>query len=368
MHRLTLYLLRQMAIAAAMTAVGLTFAIWLSQSLRLLDSIVNRGLSIGLALEFLALLLPSLFALLLPIAVFIAVLVVYLRMESDSELVVMRTAGISNLGLARPAIIFGFIATLITYTMTLYAIPASMRSYHDIQREFASSLAGVLIEAGVFTDLTPGVTFFAHARDRSGGLAGIIVDDARDAGRHIIYTAERGAVTSTPDGPRAVLQNGTYQEKDLKTGQVSVLYFDHTSVDLGSLFGRANAPRRRGPDELYLGELWAGGEAGTDPATRTRMRIEAHRRLIDPLYCLALALVGASTLLTRGQPRQKGNVQILIASGLATVVMLASFALRGMSPDSEDLTPALYAVPLVAIASSLWPLLVPRLPGWLVRR
>ena len=60
MPRLTYYLLRQMAVATLMTAAGLTFAIWLSQSLRLLDSIVNRGLSVGLAVEFLLLLLPSL--------------------------------------------------------------------------------------------------------------------------------------------------------------------------------------------------------------------------------------------------------------------------------------------------------------------
>ncbi len=145
--------------------------------------------------------------------------------------------------------------------MTLYAIPTSMRSYHDIQREFAGNLAGVLIEAGVFTDLTPGVTFFAHARDRSGGLSGIIVDDARDRSRHLIYTAERGAITVTPEGPRAMLENGTYQETNLQTGQVSMLYFDHTSVELGSLFNRNNGPRRRSAEELYLGELFSAGTA-----------------------------------------------------------------------------------------------------------
>src|SRR5258706_7583968 len=123
MPSLTLYLMRQMTVAAAMTASGLTFAIWLSQSLRLLDIIINRGLSVGLAVKFLALLLPSLFALLLPIAVFIAVMVVYLRMNSDSELVVMRNAGISNMGLARPAILFGLATMAITYGLTLYGIP-----------------------------------------------------------------------------------------------------------------------------------------------------------------------------------------------------------------------------------------------------
>jgi lipopolysaccharide export system permease protein len=363
MPRLTYYLLRQMAVATLMTAAGLTFAIWLSQSLRLLDSIVNRGLSVGLAVEFLLLLLPSLFALLLPIAVFIAVMVVYHRMNSDSELVVVRNAGVSDIGLARPAILFGCATMIITYGMTLYAIPASMRSYHDIQRDFAGSIAGVLIEAGVFTDLVPGVTFFAHARDRSGGLAGIIVNDARDRARILTYTAERGAITASPDGPRAALENGTYQETVVKTGQVNVLYFDRTTVSLGNLLGRNQGPRRRSADELYLGELWYGTDAGNDLDARWRMRVEAHRRLVDPVYCLALALVAAACLISGGQPRQGYNLQMLIAIGCATALTIASFFLRGATEGTDSLAPAVYALPMLAIVLSLWILLRNRMPG-----
>lgn len=362
MPRLTYYLLRQMTVAAAMTAAGLTFAIWLSQSLRLLDIIVNRGLSTGLALEFLMLLLPSLVALLLPIAVFIAVMIVYLRLNSDSELVVMRNAGISDMGLARPAILFGCATMAITYGLTLYAIPASMRDYHDIQRDFAGSIAGVLIEAGVFTELAPRVTFFAHARDRSGGLAGIIVDDARDPARRLIYTAERGAISASPDGPRAVLENGTYQETDNKTGQISVLYFDHTTVGLGSFLGHGNGPRHRGIDELYLGELWAGTEAGNDSDARWRLRVEAHRRLADPIYCLAMALIAAGCLVTGGQPRQGQNLQVLIATGCAGLLLAVSFTLRSVTEATDALAPAVYALPLLVIALALWPLARNRLP------
>ena len=363
MPGLTYYLLRQMTVAASMTAAGLTFAIWLSQSLRLLDTIVNRGLSVALALEFLMMLLPSLFALLLPIAVFIAVMVVYHRMNSDSEMVVMRNAGVSDMGLARPAILFGCATMIITYGLTLYAIPASMRSYHDIQRDFAGNIAGVLIEAGVFTDLVPGVTFFAHARDRSGGLAGIIVNDLRDRARTLTYTAERGAISTGSDGPRATLENGTYQETNTKTGEVSVLYFDHTTVGLGSFFGTYAGPRRRSADELYLGELWSGTDAGDDLDARWRMRVEAHRRLVDPVYCLALALIAATCLVSSGQPRQGYNLQMLLATGCAGLLMIASFFLRGVTEGTDALAPVVYALPVLAIALALWPLMRNRLPG-----
>lgn len=362
MRRLTYYLLRQIAVAASMTAAGLTFAIWLTQSLRLLDIIVNRGLSLGLALKFLMLLLPSLLAVLLPIAVFIAVMTVYTRLNSDSEIVVMRNAGVSDMGLARPAILFGCVTTIFAYGLTLYAIPASMRDYHDIQRDFAGTIAGVLIEAGVFTDLAPGVTFFAHARDRSGGLAGIIVDDARDPARRLIYTAERGAISASPDGPRAALENGTYQETDTKTGQVSVLYFDHTTVGLGSFLDHDNGPRRRSPEELYFSELWAGADAGETLDARWRLRVEAHRRLADPIYCLAMALIAAACVVTSSQPRQGQNLRVLIASGCAGLLMTLSLTLRGVSEATDALAPAVYALPILTIAFALWPLGRNRLP------
>src|SRR5262249_27271264 len=155
------------------------------------------------------------------VAVFIAVMFVYHRLNADSEIVVMRTAGISDLSLARPVLVFGLISAVIVSLLTLFAIPASMRDYHDIQGNLQGNMAGVLIEAGVFTDLAPNVTMFTHRRDRSGGFAGIIVDDSRDRNRRLIYTAERGAIGMAADGPIAVLQNGTYQETDKSSGKVS---------------------------------------------------------------------------------------------------------------------------------------------------
>jgi lipopolysaccharide export system permease protein len=366
MSRLTLYLLSQMTLTAAMTATGLTLAIWLTQSLRLLDIIVNRGLGVGIVLEILLLILPGLFAILLPIAVFIAVMFVYYRMGSDSELVVMRNAGISDLSIARPAMMFGSATMAIALILTLYGIPLSLRNYRDIQQDIGGSIAGVLIEAGVFTELAPNVTFFARDRDRSGALAGIIVEDSRDRNRPVVYTAERGAIVNAAAGPQAVLEKGTYQESNAKTGQVSVLYFDHTTVGLGALLGHSSEQRKRAMEELYPDELVAAINSQSDPAIRQRMRLELHRRITDPLYCLAMALIATACLVTSGLPRQGYNLQMLIASGLAGQLLALSFVLRSLSERSASLLPVIYVLPLVAIALALWPLSLNRMP-WRTR-
>ncbi|MFM8992544.1 MAG: LptF/LptG family permease, partial [Alphaproteobacteria bacterium] len=86
LHR---YVLRQVLIAPTRGAAPLTCAIWLTQSLRFVELIVNRGLTIGTFFYLTMLLLPSFLWLLLPISLFAAVLFTYLRLTTDSELVVM---------------------------------------------------------------------------------------------------------------------------------------------------------------------------------------------------------------------------------------------------------------------------------------
>jgi lipopolysaccharide export system permease protein len=353
MQRLRIYILRQMSLAAAMTVAGLTLAIWLSQSLRLLDTIVNRGVSVGLALKFLMLLLPALIALLLPVAVFIAVLFVYQRLNADSEMVIMRSSGISDLALAQPAALFGLAMTLISYGLSLYAIPASVRESLDIRQEVTKNFASVPIEAGVFTDITPGFTFFARDRDRSGGFSGIIVDNSRDPTKREIYTAERGVIVPGSDGPRAILQNGTDQETDSKTGHVSVLYFDKMEVGLGSFFGHATSARPRQIEELSLHELFAGTGA-TDAAGRARLLAEAHRRIAEPFFSVAMALIAAVCLITSGLPRQGQTKQMIAAVAGAGIFLVLSFVLRSTTQRMPALAPTVYLLPSVVTAICVW--------------
>jgi len=357
MRNLGLYIIRQLGLATLMTAAGLTLAIWLSQSLRLLDVIVNRGLAVGLALKFIALLLPGLLALLLPIAVFISVMFVYHRLSADSELVVMRSIGIGNHRLAQPAIIFAVGAALLGYFLSLYAMPRALREYHDIQAELAGDIAGVVVEAGVFTEVAPGVTFYARSRDRHGILSGIIVDDSRDRERRLIYTATRGALTNSAEGPRAILENGTYQETDKKTGRVSVLYFDHTSIGLAAVIGHSSFQRKREAEELYLPELIAGIAGDPDPARRGLLKIELDRRLSEPLFTIALALIAAGTPINGSVPRQGQSARILGAAIGVAGLLAASFILRGIIQRTPALAPAFYAMPVLAMACGAWLLL-----------
>src|SRR5947207_14323993 len=125
MKRLDRYILRQCFGVMIFVTAALSAAIWLAQSLRLIDLIVNRGLSIEIFLYLAALILPRFLDIVLPIGVFIAVLFTFNRLTGESELVVMRSAGLSHFALAKPVLLLAGHALFVLMRLFTYFLPAS---------------------------------------------------------------------------------------------------------------------------------------------------------------------------------------------------------------------------------------------------
>src|SRR3546814_10112748 len=71
------YMAGQVASVTIFVTVTLCFAIWLTQSLRLIDLILNRGLPVSTFLYMATLLLPRFLIIVVPIAAFCATLFTY---------------------------------------------------------------------------------------------------------------------------------------------------------------------------------------------------------------------------------------------------------------------------------------------------
>src|ERR1700683_1762436 len=129
MDRLTRYVLRQSLMVALSVAVVFSAAVWLLQSLRLIDLIVNRGLSISLFLYLALLILPRFVDVVLTIAVVSSVRFVYCKVIAEGELVVMRASGMSQWALAKPALLVGLAGTAALVALSLFFLPAAHRAF-----------------------------------------------------------------------------------------------------------------------------------------------------------------------------------------------------------------------------------------------
>ena len=265
---LTRYILRQCLGVMIFVTAALCAAVWLAQSLRLVDLIVNRGLTAELFLYLALLILPRFIDIVLPIGVFIAVLFVFNRLTSESELVVMRAAGLGPLALARPVLILAGFAFAVLMTLSAYFLPASNREFKDAQFEIRNRFVSSLLQEGSFTTVSDKLTIYIASRDERGEVVGLLIDDERDKDRPVSdCIAGRDAVfqMSPAAAPACVMVDGNRQELDRSTGKLSILTFDRYTLDLNSM---RDAPvvRFREPQERFLGELLFPAEDLETPA------------------------------------------------------------------------------------------------------
>ena len=355
MRRYERYLIMHLALPTVLVAAALTGIIWLTQMMRFIDFMLNRGLSLGDFLYLTGLMLPSLLLILIPISLAIAAIYTYHRLTADSELVVLNAVGISKLQLARPVLIVGAIATVICYALSLYLMPLANKKFRDIRTFFRDKYASVLLEEEVFNTPINGITVFVRERDSDNHLLGILLHDNRNVFTPITMMAERGRMEQTETGPRFYLENGVRQQ--FKDGRASWLRFDNYALDIA--FFAQNVARRRDPDERTIDELLKG-----DPANEKEnraLRAEAHQRLTWPLFALTLPML-ALAFLFAGEFNRRGQwKRIAKAAGAIIVVVLVYFALRSLSIKHAWLTPALYLLLLSSFAASVHMLITGRL-------
>ena len=96
------YIFKNLVIATVFIAVTLAAVIFLTQSLRFLELVIESGASSGSFWVLTLLALPRFFEIILPLSLMAAVLFLYSRMTSDSELIVVRSVGYAPSTLARP--------------------------------------------------------------------------------------------------------------------------------------------------------------------------------------------------------------------------------------------------------------------------
>src|ERR1700744_2354779 len=120
LSQLSLYVLSQLLGPVALLTLLMTCVIWLTQLPRLLDLVINRGQSAPTFLYLTSLVIPSLLVIILPIAFFFGTLFTLSRLNSDSELVVMASAGYSQRQLGIPVFLAALIVMSITWACALW--------------------------------------------------------------------------------------------------------------------------------------------------------------------------------------------------------------------------------------------------------
>jgi lipopolysaccharide export system permease protein len=350
MNTFSAYVFRQalgplLAILGALAAIAI-----LTQGLNQLDIIITNRRA-GFAFAWVTLLaLPQLLSLILPLAVFIAVVYALNRMQTESEVAVLYGAGVSRQRIARPIMQLAVLAALVHLAINVivqpWAFAERRETFYDLRTDIASSL----IEEGSFTYPSEDLTLYARERGGGGELRDLLINDARPD-FPVTYTARAGAIATIDGAPAIVMRDGQIQ-RQIEDGTVDVLDFDRYVLQLGESFEEPELFYLKASDRTLYDLFFPDMTAHYDQQNVPAFLSEAHSRLSAPLLSIALAMVALAGVLVGDFNRGGYARRIIIAAMCALIVRLAAVALQAAAAEDPDLNVLQYLLPIGVILAA----------------
>jgi lipopolysaccharide export system permease protein len=342
------YIKRQIYVDMVLLVTSLVGIIWLTQALRFIKDIVNKGLPMGTFFKITLTILPSPIALIIPFSIFAVILFVYNKMFADRELVVLKAVGMSDKQLAKPtfgaAIIFMFISALIYW----WVYPMSARKLREMQWNFRNDLTNLLIKEGSFNYINKDVTFYIKEVDGEK-IKGVFINDKRKANDDLTIVAKEGKLLNTSEGVNVFLSTGSLQNVNLKNNIATFASFDNYNMNMGIL-DKSNSSRKRDLQELHLTDIF---NKNKPYYKNLKYRIEGHYRILAPLQVMIFAMLALIAVLKGGFDR-RGQGKRLFKYTLFTVMIYTSnMGISSIAQKNERLIWVMYAYTFTLIIVAL---------------
>jgi lipopolysaccharide export system permease protein len=348
MSTLSRYIFRQAAATTVLIVLSLTSLVWIALALRQLNLVTAQGQDALAFLKITLLGLPSLMAVIAPVALLIASIQLLNRLSADSELIVMTAAGAKVWAPARPLIVLAALVSLVVLAFNFLVMPWANRELREAIIAVRTDLITQVIQPGRFSSPERGLTF--HVRDRapSGELLGLVLNDARDGKQTTTFLAERARIVKQGGETFLLMQSGHILRRAAPGEPTQIIVFESYGVDLAHFEARAEQRGLR-PRERYLSELLAPApEDVATPRARNLIVEELHERLSSPLYPLAFVLIAVAMLGQARTTRQGRGQALVLAFVLATAARVSGLTANNMISLNPAIVPLVYAIPLGA--------------------
>jgi lipopolysaccharide export system permease protein len=292
------YILREISLPFFTSLFSITFVLLLGKILKLMDLMVNKGVSIKDIIKLLFFLMPYFLIFTIPISLLISILIGIGRLAGDNEITVLKGAGLSLYRLTYPIAVVSFAAFLITLILSLFFVPYSNHEMKRMLFTIVKQNAGAGIKEKVFNDNFMGILLYANYIPAHGKyMEGVIISDNRISKEPSTIFAERAYLVSEPESMRVILrlERGSNHTIDVKHRYYRKMDFSSYDInlDMEAVLAETNRNKEKDSIEMTPRELMEKIKtAGLKEALRRELAVELNKKFTFPLTCLIFGLLG----------------------------------------------------------------------------
>ena len=276
--------------------VFFTFVFLMTKILDITNLIVNYKMSLVSVLLLLFYSLPFFLSFVIPMSVMMAVLLTFIRLSNDKEIVALKAGGVSVYGLIPAVLVFCAMGMVLSCFITIYGIPWGTVSMKELTYQIAASHVDAGLKERTFNDSFKDVMLYINKIDlKNKILRDVFIEDKRS--QNIISTvmAPKGRMFAEPDKLifHLKLYQGTINQVNLENKSAQSINFDSYDVNLDlkqSLMVSKGGPKDE--EEMSFGELREYLKAYPQKNEQYYMVLmELHKKFSIPFACFALGIL-----------------------------------------------------------------------------
>jgi lipopolysaccharide export system permease protein len=314
----------------------------------IIRQVTESGAPIELAIKALVLTMPEYIGFSFPMSVLLATLMTFGRLSGDSEIIAMRSAGISVYRLVVPALVLSCMVTMLTFALQESIIPATkLEATETMQKALKQQKPSFQKDNIIYPEFAEekqpdggkvrNLVRLFYARQFNGQeMVDLMVIDRSQSEISRIIDAKSGKLdigNKTWD-----LAGGTIYEIDPKSKNSTKSQFEHLKVNLGKTPLEMASPEKQ-PDQMnitqsieYLDVL----RAKADWKALNAFQVKIQQKIALPFVCLIVGIIGSAVGI---RPQRGGKATSFGMSLLLIFAYYNIIAVTGQLGERGYLTP-----------------------------
>ncbi len=218
MKILSRYILKEHIAPFLFAFFTITFLLILDYVPRIADSVIDKDLSIWVALELLMLNLAWMLALSIPMSALVATLMAFGRLTSDFEITAIKASAVNMIKIIFPLLIAGGILCYLMIEFNDKVLPDVNKKARELRGDISAMRPTLIFKSGIFISDIPGylvlIDNIDHATSR---VEGVRITNSKDNNKPQIIIAEYGYMKMTDNNKNMQfdLYNGEIHSLDL---------------------------------------------------------------------------------------------------------------------------------------------------------
>jgi len=321
---------------------------------------LNFALDLGIGfadfVRLLSYMLPKMLIYTIPMSSMMGIILCFSRLSNDTEILALKAGGISIYQILPSVVAVAGTIALATAYVSVTLIPQSDKAMKQLSYQLLKEKMDKGIKEHQFTEALGDLVVHVGRIDQgTGEWHDVWVSDMRGQESPAITMASTGSMTSdiSKMNVTILLRNGSLHRPDGVDAQI--VKFDTYVIHIPLQLPTQVKVKER--DTLSLSELLAAADRqGLDNESGRDLLVEFHKRLVLPVGCLIMSLLGLPLGLLAGP----GKKAIGIPLGLASFIFYYILFTTAKTMSEDGVLPALLlmwapnALFLLAAFSGIW--------------